>query len=70
MYGNPEVLLPSPVHSSITFSALTKNDYRDEDTSEGESGILDGFLGFSEDGFIVNDGICNVPSATASWAVE
>jgi hypothetical protein len=69
MYGDPEVLLPSPIQSSFSFSALTKNEYRDEDAPEGESRTIDGFLGYSEDGFIVNDGLCNVPSATASWAV-
>jgi hypothetical protein len=72
MYRNPTILLPQPLPSSISFSALTKSDeYLDDDlqNQQGESRTLDGFLAFSEDGFVVNDGVCNVPSATASWVV-
>jgi hypothetical protein len=68
MYRDDSVALPTPRVSGLTFSALSRNEYRDEDSMDGESRTVDGFLGFSEDGFIIGDGVCNVPSATASWA--
>jgi hypothetical protein len=68
MYRDPSVLLPNPRQSAISFSALSRNECRDEDIVDGESRTVDGFLGFSEDGFIVDDGVCNVPFATASWS--
>jgi hypothetical protein len=67
MYRDSSVALPNPRQSAISFSALSRNEYRDEDIADGESRTVDGFLGFSEDGFI-DDGICNVPFATASWS--
>jgi len=67
MYRDSSVVLPAPTKSKISFSALSRNEYRDEDVVDGEPRTVDGFLGFSEDGFIVNDGVCNVPFATASW---
>jgi hypothetical protein len=67
MYRDETISLPSPTSSVITFSALTRNEDYDVDVPDGESKTVEGFMGFSEDGFVVGDGVCNVPFATASW---
>jgi len=53
--------------SALTFSTLSRNEDSDLDVADGESHTEDGFMGFSEDGFVIGDGVCNVPFATASW---
>lgn len=68
MYRDESISLPSPTPSALTFSALTRNEDSDIDVPHGEPQIVEGFMGFSEDGFVVGDGVCNVPFATASWA--
>lgn len=72
MYRDISVVLPEPIPSRLTFSALSKYEHPDEEevaNGADRSRTLDGFLAFGEDGFIVNDGVCSVPSATASWTV-
>jgi hypothetical protein len=67
MYRDETISLPSSTSSAITFSALTRNEDSDVDAADGEFKTVEGFMGFSEDGFLVGDGVCNVPFATASW---
>jgi hypothetical protein len=67
MYRDETISLPNPTPSAITFSTLSRNEDSDVDVVDGESKTVDGFMGFSEDGFVVGDGVCNVPFATALW---
>lgn len=71
MYRDLDV--PGPLHPKngrVVLSALSKHEYPDEDldsSRRGESRIVDGFLGSSEEGFIVQNGVCSVPASTVSW---
>jgi len=67
MYRDETISLLNPTPSALTFSALSRNEDSDVDVADGESSTVDGFMAFGEDGFVVGDGVCNVPSATASW---
>jgi len=67
MYRDESISLPAPMPSALTFSTLSRNEDSDLDVADGESHTEDGFMGFSEDGFVIGDGVCNVPFATASW---
>jgi len=60
---------PIPNPGTITFSALPRTESVDDPT-DGESRVVEGFLGMSEDGFVLDSGICNVPFATASWRLS
>ena len=70
MFRNLDVACPStPINGQITFSALAKYEHPDRDSSPGESRVVDGVLGGSEEGFILQNRICSVPSATVSWKI-
>lgn len=51
----------SPIIGQIAFGALAKTDDHTDRVSGSEPRTLDGFLGLSEDGFVTDSVVCNVP---------
>lgn len=66
MYRDLSVGAPDRQAGQVTFSALSKYDHPDREPPEGEARTVEGFVGYTEDGFITNSGVCNVPFATST----
>lgn len=70
MYRDMEIPGPtSPRGGEVCFLALAKYELPDRDATLGQSRVVDGVLGGSEEGFILQNRICSVPSATVSWKI-
>jgi hypothetical protein len=54
----------------LAFSALNKSDDLDTTVAAGRPRIEEGFLGYSEDGFVYRDAVCSVPAGIVAWPLS